>query len=49
MRFDELYILMNVYRVLLIYAPTRGDAFGSLVLVKSLCETYFVQNCQLKT
>jgi hypothetical protein len=31
-----------------LYAPTRGDALGNLVLVKSLDETYSMQNCQLK-
>jgi hypothetical protein len=28
-----------------LYAPTRGDAFNNLVLVKSLDKTYFTQNC----
>jgi hypothetical protein len=30
-------------------APTRGDAFGNLLLVKSLDETHSMQNCQFKT
>jgi hypothetical protein len=31
-----------------LYAPTRGDALGNLVLVKSLDETSSTQNCQFK-
>jgi hypothetical protein len=31
-----------------LYAPTRGNALGNLVLVKSLDEIYSMQNCQLK-
>jgi hypothetical protein len=31
-----------------LYAPTRVDAFGNLVLVKSLDETHSTQNYQFK-
>jgi hypothetical protein len=31
-----------------LYTPTREDAFGNLVPVKSLGEIYFIQNYQFK-
>jgi hypothetical protein len=31
-----------------LYASTRDDVLGNLVLVKSLDETYSTQNCQFK-